>query len=100
MDGRKPTLVFDFVEEFRAFVVDKTVIAMASKTDSIRIDKAGRLTEKAKKALLDELLARLGGYTKWKKEDHRLDAIIESQAYLLARHIRGEDRYNSFIGKY
>lgn len=25
---------------------------------------------------------------------------IEEQAYLLARHIKGEDRYNAFIGKY
>jgi len=100
MDGRKPTLVFDFVEEFRAFVVDKTVIALASKSDSIKIGKDGRLTDDAKKVLLEDLLTRLGGYTKWKKQEHRMDTIIESQAYLLARHIRGEDRYNSFIGKY
>ena len=98
-DGRKPTLVFDFVEEFRAYVVDKTVIGMAAKSDVLAV-KDGKLTEKAKKALLDALLKRLGGYVKWKKESRRMDDIIEEQAYLLARHVRGEDRYNSFIGKY
>lgn len=98
-DGRKPTLVFDFVEEFRAYVVEKTVIGMALKSDTLSV-KDGRLTEKAKKALLEALLERLGGYVMWKKESRRVDDIIEEQAYLLARHIKGEDRYNSFIGKY
>ncbi|MDD3465733.1 MAG: CRISPR-associated endonuclease Cas1 [Campylobacterales bacterium] len=98
-DGRKPTLVFDFVEEFRAYVVDKTVIALASKSDVLSV-KEGRLTDKAKKALLEDLLERLGGYVTWKKESRRMDDIIEEQAYLLARHIKGEAKYNSFIGKY
>lgn len=98
-NGRKPTLVFDFVEEFRAYVVDKTVIAMASKSEILAI-KDGRLTDNAKKTLAEEILARLGGYIKWKKESRRMDDIIEEQAYLLARHIRGEAKYNGFIGKY
>ncbi len=107
-DGRKPTLVFDFVgrascrervEEFRAYVVDKTVIALASKSDILAV-KDGRLTDKAKKALLEDLLERLGGYVTWKKESRRMDDIIEEQAHLLARHIKGEAKYNSFIGKY
>lgn len=98
-DGRKPTLVFDFVEEFRAYVVDKTVIALASKSDILQT-REGRLTDKAKKALLEDLLERLGGYVMWKKESRRMDDIIEEQAYLLARHIKGEAKYNSFIGKY
>ncbi len=91
--------MFDFVEEFRAYVVEKTVIGMALKSDTLSV-KNGRLTEKAKKALLEALLERLGGYVMWKKESRRVDDIIEEQAYLLARHIKGEDRYNSFIGKY
>ncbi|MEF3191392.1 MAG: CRISPR-associated endonuclease Cas1 [Campylobacterales bacterium] len=99
-DARKPTLVFDAIEEFRTFIVDRTIISMANKNEPLAVGKDGLLTDETKKLVAKNIFERLGSYTIWKKSSWRVEQIIYEQAYALARHINGEERYNSFIGKY
>jgi len=99
-DQGKPTLVFDMIEEFRAFVIDRTIITMLNRNEPIRVDNSGKLTALARKLIAQNVFERLGSYTTWKKESRRVTTIISYQAYLLSRHIHGEDKYTAFIGKY
>lgn len=99
-DAGKPTLVFDMIEEFRSFVVDRTVFTMLNRNEPIRVDETGLLTPLARKRIAENVLERLGSYTTWKKESRKISNIIQHQAYLLSRHIHGEDKYTAFIGKY
>lgn len=99
-DRGKPTLVFDMIEEFRAFVVDRTIITMLNRNEPVRVDSSGKLTALARKKIAENIFERLGSYTTWKKESRKISTIIEYQSHLLARHIHAEERYNAFIGKY
>ncbi|MDD3596356.1 CRISPR-associated endonuclease Cas1 [Sulfuricurvum sp.] len=99
-DETKPTLVFDMIEEFRAFVVDRVIFSMANKNEPLHVTKEGLLTEETKKLVAKNIFERLGSYTTWRKEQHKIEHIIFHQAYLLARSVRGEDKYAAFIGKF
>ncbi len=98
-DG-KPTLVYDMVEEFRSFVVDRAIVSMINKNEPIKVNSKGFLDDKSKELIVKNVKERLGVYTKHKKESKQVKTIIQDQAYLLARHVRGEEKYKPFIGKY
>ncbi|SFV51362.1 CRISPR-associated protein Cas1 [hydrothermal vent metagenome] len=100
MQDGKPTLVYDMVEEFRAFVVDRTIVSMVNKNEPLKLDSKNMLTEKSRQLIVKNVKERLGVYTKHKKSSKKVENIISDQAYMLARHIRGEDKYKPFIGKY
>jgi group II intron reverse transcriptase/maturase/CRISPR-associated endonuclease Cas1 len=98
-DG-KPTLVYDLIEEFRAFVVDRAVISMINKNEPLKLNSKGELSKESCHLIVQNVKERLGVYTKHKKASKKLETIIQDQAYLLARHVRGEEKYKAFIGKY
>jgi CRISPR-associated endonuclease Cas1 len=96
----KPTLVYDLIEEFRAFVVDRAVISMINKNEPLKLNSKGELSKTSCHLIVQNVKERLGVYTKHKKASKKLETIIQDQAYLLARHVRGEAKYKPFIGKY
>lgn len=98
-DG-KPTLVYDMVEEFRAFVVDRAIVSMINKNEPLKLDAKGSLTKKSCHLIVQNVKERLGVYTKHKKASKKVETILQEQAYLLARHVKGEEKYKPFIGKY
>ena len=100
LDDGKPTLVFDLIEEFRTFVVDRTVFSMVNKEEPLSVDEKGLLTQKARRLVAKNVIERLGSFTVYKKESRRLKNVIQSQAYLLAKSIDEEVKYKGFIGRY
>ncbi len=100
LDDNKPTLIYDMIEEFRAFVVDRVVFTLINQNQHLKIDKDGKLDVKTRQLLTRKILEKIGSYTKHKKATKKIDTIIEEQAYLLARAIRGIATYRAFIGKY
>ncbi len=100
MQDGKPTLVYDMVEEFRAFVVDRAIVSMVNKNEPLKLDSKNLLTTKSRELIVKNVKERLGVYTKHKKVSKKVENIILDQAYMLARHVRGEDKYKPFIGKY
>jgi CRISPR/Cas system-associated endonuclease Cas1 len=88
------------IEEFRAFVVDRVVFTLINQNQHLKIDKDGKLDVKTRQLLTRKILEKIGSYTKHKKATKKIDTIIEEQAYLLARAIRGIATYRAFIGKY
>lgn len=101
LDEKKPTLVYDMIEEFRTFIVDRTIISMLNKNEPIKLDKEGLLTEASRKRIATNIYEKLGSYTMWKKESRKVENIIQTQCYRLADIINQKDEvYKAFIGKY
>ena len=100
MDGNKPTLVFDLIEEFRAFVVDRTIVSMLNNNEPLKLDKEKRLDRKSRQLIAKNVLEKIGAFTRHKKASKKIDTIISEQAYMLARAVKGLTAYKPFIGRY
>jgi len=101
LDDKKPTLVYDMIEEFRTFIVDRTIISIFNKNEPIKLDKEGMLTQESKQRIATNIYEKLGSYTMWKKESRKMENIIQTQCYHLADIINQKnDTYKAFIGKY
>ena len=101
LDEKKPTLTFDMIEEFRTFVVDRTIISMLNKDEPIKLGSDGLLTKPSRQLIAKKIKEKLGSYTMWKKESKKMENIIQIQSFNLAKVINGERKsYKAFIGKY
>ena len=99
-DHAKATLVFDMIEEFRTFVVDRVVFRMFNQSEPLKIDEEGRLDTFTQRRIAKKVLERLAAHTRYKNSSREIDHIIEAQAYLLARAVRGVATYRAFVGRY
>ena len=116
----KPSLVLDFIEEFRQTVVDRVVFAMinkrfnvewedpdsgaakaahqASKSDSTAvITSQRRLSRDTRRAIADRVLGRLQETQRFERKEHKFCNIIQLQARHLAMFLRRERDYQPFI---
>ena len=94
----KPSLVLDMIEEFRAPVVDRTVLGLVNKAVKIEQNEAGFMTEKTRRFLAEKILLRLEGRERYEKKRHCLRAIIQMQARHLATFVRDErEHYDPFV---
>ena len=115
----KPSLVLDFIEEFRQPIVDRVVFAMINKRfkvewedidsdaakaahQSTKPDSEGdistqrRLSQRTRRALADRVLARLQEKERFERKDQKLCNIIQLQARHLAMCLRRERDYRPF----
>ncbi len=101
LDEKKPTLTYDMIEEFRTFVVDRTIISMLNKDEPIKLGNDGLLTKSSRQLIAKNIKEKLGSYTMWKKESKKMENIIQTQSFNLAKVVNGESpKYKAFIGKY
>jgi len=101
LEGNKPTLTFDMIEEFRTFVVDRVVVSMLNKDEPLKLGSDGLLTKTSRQLLARNIKEKLGSYTMWKKESRKIQNIIQTQAYHLATVVQGDEKkYKPFIGKF
>jgi len=100
LDDAKPTLVYDLIEEFRAFVVDRTIFTMFNQREPLKLNKDNMLDSKSRQLIAKKVLEKIGSFTKHKKASKKVDTIIGEQSYMLVRAIKGLTRYKPFIGKY
>ncbi len=101
LDENKPTLTFDMIEEFRTFVVDRTIISMINKDEPIKLGNDGLLTKSSRQLISKNIKEKLGSYTMWKKESVKVENIIQTQCFKLATSIEDNTKlYKPFIGKF
>jgi len=101
LDDKKPTLTFDMIEEFRTFIVDRTIISMLNKEEPIKLANDGLLTKPSRQLIAKNIKEKLGSYTMWKKESRKVENIIQTQCFNLAKTINNEEKsYKPFIGKF
>jgi CRISPR-associated protein Cas1 len=95
----KPSLVLDLVEEFRAPIVDRAVLAIVNQGIEVRIDEHGLVGE-TKRLIADRVLERLNKPVPFEGKRHRLRAIVQMQARHLATAVRGERVYKPFCSRW
>ena len=100
LEENKPTLVFDFIEPFRTFIVDRAIVTMVNREESIKTNDAGKLDKKSRQTVAQNVLERLGNFTRHDKESKRMHTVIQDEAYAFARAIEAGEIYKPFIGRY
>lgn len=86
----KPSLVLDFIEEFRQPVVDRTMIGLANKGVAFEQEENGLLTKDTRRMLADKVNARLEAPTPYEGKKHPLRAVMQMQARHMATFLRCE----------
>jgi len=96
----KPSLVLDLTEEFRAPVVDRTVIACVNLGQIVKFED-GRMTLESRSQLADKILQRLESRETFKGKSFQIRSIIQMQARSVASFLRGESKdYRPFRFKW
>lgn len=94
----KPSLVYDLIEEFRAPVVDRTILGLVNKGVALGQDERGYLDEATRRMLAERVLERLEAGERYEQKRHPLRSIIQMQARRAAAFVRGErERYEPFL---
>lgn len=94
----KPSLVLDFIEEYRTVVVDRTMLGLVNKGMVVEQDERGFLSDKTRRQLAEKVLARLAANERYEHMRHVVRAIIQMQARHMATYLRNErERYEPFI---
>lgn len=97
----KPSLVLDLIEEFRAPVVDRTILGLVNKGVALAQDERGYLAEPTRRLLAERVLARLDTAEQYEKKRHPLGDVIQMQARRLAAFVRGErEAYEPFLASW
>ncbi|MBN1830351.1 MAG: CRISPR-associated endonuclease Cas1 [Deltaproteobacteria bacterium] len=96
----KPALVYDLIEEFRAPIVDRTVLAHLGRDVPLEIDDKGLLSAETRKRFLVSLHRRLSQSVSFRGKNRTLDEIIQFQALSLVRHLEGKERYRTYSAKW
>ena len=96
----EPTLVYDFIEPFRTFVVDRVIFTMVNREEPLTLDAKGMLTQKSRRLVAANVIERLGSHTRHDGEAKRLRTVIRDEAYAFARAVDAGERYRPFIGRY
>jgi CRISPR-associated protein Cas1 len=97
----KPSLVLDFIEEFRQAVVDRVVFGLVTRGFKVDQHGDGKLTSDTRRALTEHLLAHLDSHMRYDGKRFPLRAIIQHQARRMAAFLRGEpSMYQAFAGEW
>jgi len=95
-----PALVFDFIEQFRQQIVDRTVFSLITKRENMEV-KDGWLTEDTKIRLSEKIFDRLNTVIKFRGSEIHISEIIFKLANQLASFIEGKTKnYKPFVGKW
>ena len=94
----KPSLTCDLIEEFRAPIVDRTVIGLAARHFTVDSEADGRMTRETRRAFAEHILSRLKAQGTYGRKRYELRSIIQMQARRLAAAFRGDQAYESYTG--
>jgi group II intron reverse transcriptase/maturase/CRISPR-associated endonuclease Cas1 len=105
LQKKKPTLIYDLIEEFRQTLVDRPIFSMMTKGrryQTFNIDlRTGLLDKKTKEITLSAVLSRLSNLVGYRGKKVRAEDIIYFQAENMAKYIAGTcSVYKPFISTY
>ena len=98
MHGRRPgkmALVLDVMEEYRAWVVDRAIVKLRSRSEgreTLDID--------LRKALIAEVQRTCARKYLYRRKKHKLEHIMQRQIYRLCGHFHGEKTYRPYLFKW
>jgi CRISPR-associated protein Cas1 len=86
----KPSLVLDFIEEFRQVAIDRLIFGLANREFNVVQDDRGKLDEDTRRALADKVLKHLEATVRYDGKRFPLRYVIQNQARCLASYFRGD----------
>jgi CRISPR-associated protein Cas1 len=92
----KAGLLYDFIEEFRASAVDRTVFAWLNLGMAAKMTEEGLDTD-TRRAFARKVVERLQSDTRYHGESLPLERVMEQQAQLLVRHMEGKESYRTYV---
>ena len=93
----KPSLVLDFIEEFRQVAVDRLVFGLVNRNFTVKQDGRGLLTRETRRTLAEKVLAHVEAGVRYEKKRYPLRFVMQMQARHLATFLRGErESYEPF----
>lgn len=92
----KPSLVLDMMEEFRASVVDRVVLAMVNKGMEIKMEE-GKLETTTRRDFANRIMERMDSAERFEGKKYKVRSIIQRQARRIATFLRGENKYKCFV---
>lgn len=93
----KPSLTCDLIEEFRAPIVDRTVVGLLNRRFAVGREADGRMTRETRKQYAEHILSRLRAQGSHEGKRYELRSIIQRQARKLAAALRGEAVYTPYL---
>ncbi len=91
----KPSLVLDFIEEFRQPVVDRVVIAHFDRKEHCELTD-GMLDQESRRILVTKIHKRLSASEVYGGKEYQTRSIIQMQARRLSRFLRNETGYRPY----
>lgn len=92
----KAGLLYDFIEEFRAAAVDRTVFGLLNLGVEAKLTEEG-LDPATRRDLAHKVVERLQSETRYHGEQLALERVMEQQAQLLVRHLEGRESYKTYV---
>ena len=101
LQPRKPTLVFDLMEEFRAPIVDRAVVTLINPREPAALeDEAGRLARDTRRRLLQRLQERLTSLVPYRGGEATLEQVMARQAAAIVADLEGRRTYVPFLARW
>lgn len=100
MASGKPSLVFDFVELFRAQAVDRIVVSLVQKHLSLETDSNGFLTDETRALLAKSIAERFERYENYRGKEMKFEQIISVQAKCLAEAFVSNKPFKPYVAKW
>ena len=86
----KPSMVLDFIEEFRQPVVDRTVLTILGRKQAVRQEKDGLLGGETRRMLVEQMFERLESRVTYEGKKYTLGSVLQMQARHIATYLRLE----------
>lgn len=97
----KPSLVLDFIEEFRQVIVDRVVFGLVARGFRAEQHDDGKLTAETRRTLAEHLLTHLDSSMRYDSKRFPLRSIMQHQARRMAAFLRRESaEYLPFAGEW
>jgi len=94
-----PTLVFDFIEEYRQAVVDRPVLGWLLKGGR-PVGDGGGLSWETRRRLAELVLGRLNSAQAYGGKQVRLLDVMRAEAYEVAAAVRGQREHDPWLGSW
>lgn len=97
LENGKPALLFDFIEEFRQFVVDRMIIGSFTKKWRPQFEENGKLDQETRKHLAKRVLERLADTVEYQGKHITINDLIKAKAYEIVRFIKNLEPHVPYV---
>ena len=101
LERGRPSFVYDFIEPFRQPIVDRPLLAWATKGGMPEFQDTRHMKVDSKRQVARLVLERLEGTEQYKGQNIKIKYLLRNHAFEVARLLRGEiEAYRGYVAKW